>query len=210
MLVDDHNLIREALRLLLENLAGIKVVADATDGRGALVLLQKTRPDVAVMDVAMPGLNGIEATRKITKDFPSVKVISLSAHSESRFILHMFKAGARGYVLKDCLTEELAAAIRTVSKGKIYISSRIADTLVNDCIHKYIKDDFTDFSLLTDRQRQVLQLLAEGKTAKQIAFIFGVSVKTIETYRQQLMDKLNIHSIAGLTKYAIREGMTSL
>jgi len=210
MLVDDHNLIREALCLLLENRPGIKVAADAADGRGALALLQKIKPDVVVMDVAMAGLNGIEATRKITKEFPAVKVICLSAHSESRFILHMFKAGSRGYVLKDCLAEELIGAIHCVAKGQIYISPRIADTLVNDCINKYIKDDFTDFSLLTDRQRQVLQLLAEGKTAKQIAFICGVSVKTIETYRQQLMDKLNIHSIAGLTKYAIREGITSL
>lgn len=188
----------------------MKVVGKTADGQATLGLVQKMRPDVVIMDIAMPGLNGIEATRKIITELPSVKVLALSAHSDRRFVFHMFKAGASGYLLKDCVFEELALAIRTVVKNQIYISPKISDIVVKDYIRQFLKNDFSVFSVLTDREREVLQLLSEGRTTKQITFLLKVSIKTIETHRQHIMDKLKIHSIAELTKYAIREGLTSL
>jgi len=210
ILADDHNIMREALRVLLEKESDMKVIGEAADGQLALRLAQEKRPDVVIMDISMPGLNGIETTRKITAKVSGVKVIALSAYSDRRFISHMFKAGASGYLLKDCLFEELAVAIRTVAKNQVYVSPKIADVVVKGFIHRSLKDDSTVFSILTDREREVLQLLSEGKTTKQIASLLKVSVKTIETHRQHIMDKLDIRSIAGLTKYALREGLTSL
>lgn len=210
ILADDHNIMREALCVLLEKESDMKVIGEAADGQSTLRLAQEKRPDVVIMDISMPGLNGIETTRKITAKVSGVKVIALSAYSDRRFISHMFKAGASGYLLKDCLFEELAVAIRTVAKNQIYVSPKIANVVVKDFIHRSLKDDLTVFSILTDREREVLQLLSEGKTTKQIASLLKVSVKTVETHRQHIMDKLNIRSIAGLTKYALREGLTSL
>ena len=210
VLADDHNIVREALRVLLDNESDMEVVGETADGQATLGSVQKMRPDVVIMDIAMPGLNGIETTRKIIAKVPGVKVIALSALSDRRFIFHMFKAGASGYLLKDCIFEELARAIRCVAKNQIYVSPEIADDVVRDFIHQSFKKDFSVFSTLTDREREILQLLAEGKTTKQIAFLLKVSIKTIETHRLQIMEKLNIHSIAELTKYAIREGLTSL
>ena len=210
ILADDHNIMRQALRVLLENEPDIEVVGETVDGQAALGLARETKPDVVIMDIAMPGLNGVEATRKIIAKVPGTKVIALSAHSDRRFVSRMFKAGASGYLLKDCLFEELAVAIRTVAKNQIYVSPKIANVVVKGFIRRPLKDDLTVFSILTDREREVLQLLSEGKTTKQIAALLKVSVKTVETYRQHIMDKLNIRSIAGLTKYAIREGLTSL
>ncbi len=210
ILADDHNIMREALRVLLEKESDMEVVGEAADGQSTLRLAQEKRPDVVIMDISMPGLNGIEATRKITANVSGVKVIALSAYSDRRFIFHMFKAGASGYLLKDCLFEELAAAIRAVARKQIYVSPKIADVVVKDFIRRSLKDDLTVFSILTDREREVLQLLSEGQTTKRIASLLKVSVKTIETHRQHIMDKLDIRSIAGLTKYALREGLTSL
>jgi two-component system response regulator NreC len=210
ILADDHNIMREALRVLLEKESDMEVIGEAADGQSTLRLAQEKRPDVVIMDISMPGLNGIEATRKITAKVSGVKVIALSAYSDRRFIFHMFKAGASGYLLKDCIFEELAAAIRAVAKNQVYVSPKIADVVVKDFIRRSLKDDLTVFSMLTDREREVLQLLSEGKTTKQIASLLKVSVKTVETHRQHIMDKLNIRSIAELTKYAIREGLTSL
>jgi len=210
ILADDHNIMREALRVLLEKEPDMEVIGEAADGESTLRLAQEKRPDVVIMDISMPGLNGIEATRKITAKVSGVKVIALSAYSDRRFISHMFKAGASGYLLKDCLFEELAVAIRAVAKNQIYVSPKIADVVVKDFIHRSLKDDLTVFSILTDREREVLQLLSEGQTTKRIASLLKVSVKTIETHRQHIMDKLDIRSIAGLTKYALREGLTSL
>lgn len=209
-MADDHNLIREAIRALLERESEMKVVGEAADGQATLELVRQMRPDVVIMDVAMPGLNGIETTRKIIAEVSGVKVIALSAHSDRRLVFHMFKAGALGYLLKDCIFEELSCAIRTVFKNQMYLSAKIADIVVNDYVRQSLKKDFTVFSVLTDKEREVLQLLAEGKATKQIAFLLKVSTKTIETHRQRIMEKLNIHSIAELTKYAIREGLTSL
>ena len=210
VLVDDHNVMREGLRALLKNESDIEVAGEAADGQAAFRLVSEIKPDLVIMDIAMPGLNGIEATRKIISKNSFVKVIALSAYSDRRFIFRVFKAGASGYLLKDCAFEELVCAIRAVSARQIYLSPGIANIVLKDYLRQSSKENTSVFSVLTAREREVLQLLSEGKTTKQIALLLKVSVKTIETHRPQIMDKLNIRSIAELTKYAIREGITSL
>ena len=210
VLVDDHNVMREGLRALLKNESDIEVAGEAADGQAAFRLVSEIKPDLVIMDIAMPGLNGIEATRKIISKNSFVKVIALSAYSDRRFIFRVFKAGASGYLLKDCAFEELICAIRAVSANRIYLSPGIANIVLKDYLRQSSKENTSVFSVLTAREREVLQLLSEGKTTKQIALLLKVSVKTIETHRPQIMDKLNIRSIAELTKYAIREGITSL
>ena len=162
------------------------------------------------MDVGMPDLNGIEATRRITAKFPKIKVLALSMHADKRFVFHMFKAGARGYLLKDCAFEELVGAIRTLMQGKAYVSPNIAHLIVKDFVKKSSEADSSVFTILTEREREVLQYIAEGKSTKEIAYELKLSIKTIETHRQQIMDKLQLHSIAELTKYALRQGLTTL
>jgi DNA-binding NarL/FixJ family response regulator len=201
---------REGLRSLIEKQPDMEVVAEAENGRMAVQLVRKLFPEVVVMDIGMPDLNGIEATRQILANNPKVKVIALSMHSAKRFVVEMLKSGSSGYLLKDCAFEELALAIRTVIANQIYVSPGITDTIIKDYVHNLSKTEFSVASILTPREREVLQLLAEGKTTKQIAVSLNVSVKTIETYRQQIMHKLNLHSVAELTRYAIREGITSL
>jgi DNA-binding NarL/FixJ family response regulator len=201
---------REGLRTLIEKQSDMKVVAAAENGRVAVQLAQKLHPEVVVMDIGMPDLNGIEATRQILAHNPEVKVIALSMHSAKRFVVEMLKAGASGYLLKDCAFEELALAIRTVIAERVYVSPSINDMMIKEYVDTLSKSESLVTSTLTPREREVLQLLAEGKTTKQIAASLKVSVKTIETYRQQIMHKLNLHSVAELTKYAIREGITSL
>jgi len=210
LLADDHKIVRDGLRTLLEKNPDIIVAGEAEDGREALQMAQKLLPDVVVMDIAMPDLNGIEATRQILADRSAVRIIALSMHSDKRFVSEMLKAGASAYLLKDCAFEELITAIRTVMKGKIYLSPGIAGVVIGEYIKKDAKADSSVFSLLSDREREVLQLMAEGKTTKEVASYLHVSVKTVETHRTNIMTKLDIHSIAELTKYAIREGLTTL
>jgi len=210
LLADDHKIVRDGLRTLLEKNPDIVVAGEAEDGREALQMAKKLLPDVVVMDIAMPDLNGIEATRQILADRSDVRVVALSMHSDKRFVSEMLKAGASAYLLKDCAFEELITAIRTVMKGKIYLSPGIAGVVIGEYIKKDAKADSSVFSLLSDREREVLQLMAEGKTTKEVASYLHVSVKTVETHRTNIMTKLDIHSIAELTKYAIREGLTSL
>jgi DNA-binding NarL/FixJ family response regulator len=201
---------REGLRGLFEKYPNMEVVAEAEDGQMALKLLEETDVDIVVMDVAMPNLNGIETTRQIVAKAPRVKVIALSMYSDRRFIMRMLAAGASGYLLKDCAFEELAQAIRAVVANQIYLSPTVASVVVKNYVHKLGKAGDLVTSNLTTREREVLQLLAEGRSVKDIASNLSLSVKTIETYRQQIMNKLEIHSIAELTKFAIREGFTSL
>jgi DNA-binding NarL/FixJ family response regulator len=201
---------REGLRTLIEKQPDMEIIAAAENGRMAVQLAQKLLPEVVVMDIGMPDLNGIEATRQILADNPKVKVIALSMHSAKRFVVEMLKAGASGYLLKDCAFEELALAIRTVIADKVYVSPAINHMMIKEYVDTLSKSEVSATSILTPREREVLQLLAEGKTTKQIAASLKVSVKTIETYRQQIMHKLDLQSIAELTKYAIREGITSL
>jgi two-component system response regulator NreC len=210
LLADDHKIIREGLRALLEKEPDMEVVGEAQDGMTTIKLAKKLLPNIVIMDIGMPDMNGIDATRQIFSETQGIKVIALSMHSDRRFVLQMLKAGASGYLLKDSAFEELASAIKTVMAGQPYLSPKITDVVIKEYIVSLPKSEETVFTKITAREREVLQLIAEGKSTKQIAVFLNVSVKTIETHRQQIMEKLGIHSIAELTKYAIREGLTSL
>ncbi len=211
LLAEDHRIMREGLRNLIEKQRpDMEVVAEAADGRTAVQAVRKTRPQVVLMDIAMPGLNGIDATRQIVAEHPDVKVIALSMHADRNFIVEMFKAGAMGYLLKDCAFEELIRAINTVVANKAYLSAKLSDTMIKDYVNLFPGKNLSVFSALTNREREILQLLAEGKGTREIAAGLNVSTKTVETFRRQIMKKLDIHSVAELTKYAIRAGLTSL
>lgn len=210
IIADDHKIVRNGLRSLIEKELDIEVIAEADNGRNAVRISQELAPDVVIMDIAMPDLNGIEATRQIIAALPNTKVIALSMHADKRYVMEMLKAGASGYILKDNAYEELASAIRTVLGNRTYLSPQVAEIVIGDYVQLARTDNGSAFSLLSAREREVLQLLAEGNSTAQIADRLCISVKTVETYRQHLMEKLNIRSIAELTKYAIREGLTSL
>jgi two-component system response regulator NreC len=210
VIADDHQILRQGLRTLLEKEPDMEVVAEAEDGRKTVALVKEVIPHVVIMDVNMPDLNGIEASRQILAEFPEVKIIALSMHADRRFVINMLKAGAQGYLLKDCAFEELAQAIRLVMANKTYLSPGVAEIVVKDYVQRLPGPSQSAFSVLTTREREVLQLMAEGKSTSQIAELLSISVKTVETHRQQIMHKLGIRSVAELTKYAIREGLTSL
>ncbi len=210
LLVDDHKLFRDGLRSMLDSHSNLVVVGEAGDGQSAIKLARDLQPDIVLMDITMPDLNGIEAARRITTETPSIKVIILSMHSDRRYIIEALKSGARGYLLKDSALEEVVSAIDDCRADKVFLSSKISDFVINDYINIAKTGETSAFTVLSAREREVLQMLAEGKTTKEIAAQLVVSVKTIETYRKQIMDKLDLHSIAELTKYAIREGLTQL
>jgi two-component system response regulator NreC len=210
ILADDHQIVRQGLRILLEAEPDMEIIAEADNGRKVLRLAQELLPDVIIMDLSMPELNGIEATRQILGGSPAVKVVALSMHSDSLFVLNMIKAGASGYLLKDCALEELVKAIRTVVSHKTYLSPGVSDIVIRDFVTGWQTTNTSAFSVLSAREREVLQLMAEGRTTNQIADGLCVSVKTVEAHRKQVMTKLGIHSVAELTKYAIRQGLTSL
>ncbi len=210
LLADDHRIMREALRSLIEKESDMKVVAEAADGLTAVRLSREVSPDVVIMDITMPELNGVEATNQILSDAPNVKILGLSMHSDEHFVAGMLKAGGSGYLLKDCAAEELVQAIRSVIEGKQYLSPKIANIVIESYRRTVLKDRLSRAPELTAREREVLQLVAEGETSKRIAGQLYVSVKTVDAHRQKIMGKLNIHSIAGLTKFAIQKGITFL
>ena len=210
LLADDHKIIREGLHSLIDKQPDMEVIAEAENGYAAVNLARELTPDIVLMDVSMPDLNGIEATRQILTESKKTKIIALSMHSDSLFVSEMLKNGATGYLLKDCAFEELTQAIRSVEEGNTYLSPAISDVIVNNYLHQMATGASKKPDILTNREREVLQLMAEGKSTKRIALKLHVSIKTIETHRRQIMNKLNIHSIAELTKYAIRKGLTSL
>ena len=210
LLADDHTIILDGLCSLLGKNQDFKVVGRASDGTSAVRLAASLSPDIVIMDVSMPGLNGIDAARRILAENPKTKIIALSMHNDGRYISAALKSGAMGYILKESAFEELIAAIRTVMKGQCYLSASIAAVVIKDYIRHLEKTESGVFSVLTPREREVLQALSEGLSTKEIASRLGVSIKTVETYRSQIMEKLDIHSVAELTKYAIREGITSL
>jgi len=207
ILADDHAMVRQSLCNSLQQESNIEIVAQAQDGHSTFELVGQLLPDVVVMDISMPDMNGMEATYKIKKEYPRVKVIALSMHSGSKYVREMFKAGASGYLLKNSSYEELIEAIHTVMSGKSFISPSIGDSVIQGFVNKS-KEVSSAFSLLTPREREVLQLLAEGKTTKQIALQLNISPKTVEVHRTKIMERLNIDNIATLTKYAIQEGLT--
>lgn len=209
VIADDHKILREGVRFLLEREPDIAVVAEADNGRMAVELTDEHRPDVVLMDLSMPEMNGIDALRRIGEAVPEARAIALSMHSDKRFVMEALGAGAKGYLLKDCASEELVGAIRTIAAGETYLSPKIAGIVVRDYVGKQSVPSGKS-TPITARERQVLQLLAEGKGTKEVAFLLNVSAKTIETHRMQIMKKLKIYNIAELTKYAIREGLTTL
>ncbi|MFZ2410506.1 MAG: response regulator transcription factor [Candidatus Methanoperedens sp.] len=210
VLADDHKMIRDGLRALIEKHKNMEVIGEASDGQIAVQTVKKLSPDVVVIDIGMPELNGIEATRQIKALKCNPRVIGLSMHADRRYVAQMMKAGASGYILKDSAFEELVQAIETVAKGRTYLSPQVAGTIVAEFKRTAKDDDGSVFSVLTEREREVLQQISEGCSTKEIASSLGISVKTIETHRRQIMEKLNLHSVAELTKYAVKEGLTEL
>ena len=202
MLADDHEMVRQGLRVLLER-EGFEVVAEAPDGREAMKLCEIHRPEVAILDLAMPLLNGVDAAREIIKTTPRTKVILLTMHTEDHLILESLRAGVTGYVLKTKASGELVQALRAVCRGEMFLTQSISRTIVQAFL---LKDDLPE-KPISDRERQVLQLVAEGKTTKEIAALLGISVKTAESHRSNMMDKLDIHDTAGLVRYAVRKGI---
>jgi two-component system, NarL family, response regulator NreC len=210
LLADDHTVVRKGLRLLLENHPGFRVIADAADGREAVSLAEQRHPDVAVLDIAMPILNGIEAARQISVKLPRVAVVILSMHSDEGYVLRALKAGARGYLLKDSADYDLIHAVEAVSEGKAFFSPEVSKMLTEEYMRQMRERHLEDsYELLTTREREVLQLLAEGKANKDVAAILNLSLYTVETHRSNIFQKLSLHSSAELILYAVRKGMIS-
>jgi len=210
LLADDHRIVRDGLKALLEQEPDLEVVAEAGTGRDTVELVRTHVPDVVVMDITMPDMNGIDATRVIAAEHPEVKVLALSMEGDRRFVVEVLKAGASGYVLKDSAFDELAAAIRAVAANEPYLGPRITEVIIREYLQKIPSEGTLTSDTLTQREREVLQLIADGKSAKEIAFTFKVSLKTVENQRHSIMKKLGLYSIAALTKYAVREGLSSL
>lgn len=209
LLVDDHRVVLEGLRALLNDEKDLNVVGLAEDGRVALSMVVELSPEVVIIDVSMPRLNGIEATSQIVHDHPQTRVLALSTHTDGRHVRSILEAGAHGYVTKEMAGAELVHAIREVSHGRKYLSSDVTESVVDGYVKKVV-DDRTAMTILSGREREVLQLLAEGLTSGEIAEQLCVSTNTIDTHRRNLMKKLDLHSVAELTKYAVREGLTGL
>ncbi len=209
-LADDHKIFRDCLRPVITKESGCDVIGEASDGLETLRKVRELHPDVVIMDISMPTMNGIEATRKIKEEFPEIHVIILSMHSDRRYIIEALKSGAMGYLLKESALEDLLQAVREVIAGKLFVSPTVSGIIINDYLKLTKQDESSAFSILSQREREVLQLLAEGTSTRNIADKLNLSVKTIESHRKQIMDKLDIHTVAELTKYAIREGLTSL
>jgi len=206
LLADDHTLIRAGIRALLDKLPEVQVVAEATDGRDALNLVKTHRPNVVLMDIAMPGLNGLEATRRMVKEFPRTNVLILSMHASEEYVWQALRGGAAGYLLKGAELAELALAIKAVARGETYLSPPISKQVIKDYVRR-VGGEETLFERLTPRQREILQLIAEGTTTKNIGKALQISVKTVETHRAQLMERLDIYDVAGLVRYAIKIGL---
>jgi DNA-binding NarL/FixJ family response regulator len=210
LLVDDHQIMLEGLRAMLAGEPDFEVVGEANNGRIAVELARRTAPEVVVMDVGMPEMNGIDATHQIKAENPRVKVVALSMHSTERYVHHMLLAGASGYVLKSSSHVELVRALRAARAGKVYLSPEIAGPVVERSTHPDPTRRLSPYSTLGPREREVLQLVAEGRTSAETARQMGISIKTVETHRRNIVQKLGLHGTAELTKYAVREGLTSL
>lgn len=216
LLAEDHTLVRAGIRALLQEFGWIKVIAETGEGNDALRLVKKEHPDIVLMDIAMPGLNGIEATARIKREYPDTKVIILSMHANEEYVLQALRDGASGYLLKDAGPVELELAIKSVIQGDTYLSPPISKQVIADYIARFEKKTNRSeanrgaFEILTSRQREILQLIAEGHTTKDISQKLNLSINTVETHRSQLMERIGIHDLAGLVRYAIREGIVKV
>jgi len=208
VLADDHALVRAGIRALLEKMPHVEVIGEAGTGREALEIVRSKRPNLVLLDIAMAELSGLEALPRMVKDFPGVKVIILSAHANEEYVIRALRSGACGYMLKDAATAELKLAITSVVQGKTYLSPSISRTVIDSYLQR-VGGDPSPLARLTARQREILQLIAEGTNTKEIAYTLGISVKTAEAHRSQLMNRLDIHDVAGLVRYAIRTGLVS-
>jgi len=207
LLADDHPIVRAGIRAELEKLSGIEVVGEASDGREAIDLIKTQKPDLVFMDISMKGLNGLEATARITKEYPEVRVVILSMHQNEEYFWQALKSGAAGYLLKKAATAELGTAVSRVTSGEIYLTREMSNKLVKKLPLQHISHQKTPLERLTDRQREILQLIAEGQTTKAIALILRVSPKTVEYHRAKLMERLNIFDIPGLVRFALQSGL---
>ena len=209
-LADEHEITRKGLRSLLEKETDLEVVGEANDGQLALDLVKSLKPEIVITDITMPKINGIEATRAITSEYPDTKVIALSIHSEWLFVSEMLSAGASAYLLKESSFQELVNAIRTVQKGGMYLCPKLMKTVIKDYADQVLNSNTSRLPKLTKREREILRLLTDGYSTKEIAHMLRLSVKTVHTHRQKIMDKLNIDNVVGLVKFAIRCGITTL
>lgn len=213
LLADDHALVRAGFSALIQKIDGVEVIAEAADGHEALRLIRELVPDIAFVDISMPGMNGLEVTARAARESPGTRIIILSMHADDEYVLHALRSGALGYILKDAKITELEHAIQTVSEGKMFLCSTVSDHFVDrypdriGMAQKKTGKDEKHFEALTPRQREILQLIAEGHTTREIASKLNLSIKTVETHRSQIMDRLNIRDIAGLVRYAIRSGI---
>jgi len=203
LLADDHLLVRQGFKLILSSQPDMEIVGEAGNGREAVEMAERLRPDVVVMDVAMPELNGIEATRRLTNALPRARVLALSMHKDSVYVREILRAGARGYLLKDSVDTDLLAAVRAVARGEAYLSPGVSDAVLTD-YRRHVSDPI---DLLSSREREVLQMLAEGKTNKDIATVLNLSVYTVDAHRGRIMEKLNLHNINELVRFAVRKGL---
>ena len=210
LLADDHQIVRDGVRSMLNHELDMEVVGEACDGKEAVQLARELHPDLIIIDINMPGMNGIEATRQICSEMPDVKAIVLSMHSDKRYVLEMLSLGASAYLLKDCAFKELTLAIDKVLHHKTYISPDVGGEVIKSCLEQLGMKEAESFSPLTPRERQVLKLLADGKHNKEIAEYLNMSIKTVEGHRQHIMERLNLHTVSELTKYAIRAGITTV
>ena len=210
LIADDHTILRQGIKALLDNQAGIEVIGEAKDGREALTLIEDLLPDVILMDIAMPGLNGLEATRRIKKKFPKIKVLVLTMYTNEEYVFQILKAGANGYLVKETAFQDLISAIRAVYRDEAFMSPSISKKVINRYTQRVRDTNDTTGDMLTTREREILQLIAEGSSSKKIAEALFISPKTVETHRTHIMDKLNIHNRTDLVKYAIRTGIVDI
>ena len=215
LLADDHALVRAGIRTMLEGLPGIEVIGEASDGREALKLVASKSPDLVLMDIAMPGLNGLDTAARIARDHPHVRVVILSMYLNEEYVLGALRAGATGYLLKDADPSELELAVRAVTRGEMYLSPGVSKHVIEDYLRRLGTEAQVDLEIkpaspLTTRQREVLQLIAEGHTSREIAQILAISLKTVESHRQSIMERLDLHDLASLVRYAVRTGLVSL